>query len=92
MIMKTQITPKKTVEKKARVTQKSRSSRSIMSMTGSIHDEKTAAMNSLLPQEEIASRAYKIWQEQGCPEGFDEMHWRLAEQELLSVSSEGFGA
>ena len=90
--MKTQNTSSKTVAKKPRVAPKSPSPRSIMSTTENIPDEKKTAMNSLLHEEVIASRAYKIWQEQGCPEGFDEMHWRLAEQELLSVSSEGFAA
>ncbi len=30
--------------------------------------------------DEIATLAYKIWQEQGCPEGHEEQHWRQAEQ------------
>lgn len=87
--MKTQIKPMN--PKKAGITQKRSSPpRSILSTTGNIHYENKGAMNSRLKEEEIASRAYKIWQEQGCPEGFDEMHWRLAEQELLGASSEAF--
>ncbi|WP_395747889.1 DUF2934 domain-containing protein [Prosthecobacter sp.] len=32
-------------------------------------------------REEIAALAYKIWQQQGCPVGCEEQHWRQAEQE-----------
>jgi len=28
----------------------------------------------------IRERAYRIWQEQGCPEGRDEAHWHMARQ------------
>ena len=33
---------------------------------------------------EIAARAYKLWEQNGQPEGRDEEFWRLAEQELLN--------
>ena len=33
--------------------------------------------------EEIALRAYSIWQKEGCPEGQAEWHWLKAEKELL---------
>jgi hypothetical protein len=32
--------------------------------------------------EEIAVTAYLIWQEQGCPDGYDREHWRLAIERL----------
>ena len=35
-------------------------------------------------EKEIAARAYKLWQENGMPEGKDEMFWQAAEQELLN--------
>jgi hypothetical protein len=34
--------------------------------------------------EEIAARAYKLWEDHGKPTGRDEEFWRLAEQELLN--------
>ena len=86
--MKTQNTPKNIGVKKARAPQKAPGLRTHMGTTGDTHDEHNVIMKSLLKEEEeIASRAYKIWQEQGCPEGFDEIHWRLAELEILGVSS-----
>ena len=35
-------------------------------------------------EKEIAARAYKLWEQNGRPEGRDEEFWRLAEQELLN--------
>lgn len=32
--------------------------------------------------EEIALRAYALWQEAGCPDGQDVQHWLQAESEL----------
>jgi hypothetical protein len=32
--------------------------------------------------EQIAARAYAIWQETGCPEGCEQEHWYQAEAEL----------
>jgi hypothetical protein len=32
--------------------------------------------------EDIATLAYALWQEKGCPEGLSEEHWLRAEQEL----------
>lgn len=47
-----------------------------------VTDEKRAAAAFLPQPEEIAARAYKIWQQQGCPDGCEEQHWRQAEQEI----------
>jgi hypothetical protein len=33
---------------------------------------------------EIASRAYELWQERGCPVGSDQEDWFRAEEELRS--------
>ncbi len=55
-------------------------------------NEHHVAKQTLPQAEQIASRAYKIWQEQGCPEGCDEMNWRLAEQEILGASPGAFTA
>ncbi|MGE5539617.1 MAG: DUF2934 domain-containing protein [Gemmatimonas sp.] len=40
-------------------------------------------------QDEIAKRAYAIWQREGQPDGRDAEHWRLAEQELASENASG---
>jgi Protein of unknown function (DUF2934) len=39
----------------------------------------------VLTHEEIARRAYLIWEEEGRPSGRDKEHWRLAEQELMAL-------
>jgi len=31
---------------------------------------------------DIAKRAYEIWEEEGCPSGCEEQHWIQAEDEL----------
>lgn len=36
-----------------------------------------------LTQEDIAARAYELWQQRGCPEGDPETDWFAAETELL---------
>ena len=33
--------------------------------------------------EEIRQAAYKLWQEEGCPDGYDVQHWLKAETILL---------
>jgi hypothetical protein len=90
--MKTPALPKKEVAKKARVTPKSPGQRASMSSVENTHEKNNVTLNLLLKEQEIASRACKIWQEQGCPQGFEEMHRRLAQQEILGVSSGGCAA
>jgi hypothetical protein len=34
--------------------------------------------------ERIRSRAFKIWEEEGCPEGRSEIHWEMA-RELVAI-------
>ena len=36
-------------------------------------------------QEEIARRAYEIWQARGCPPGDGRQDWQAAETELLAA-------
>jgi hypothetical protein len=38
--------------------------------------------------EDIAIRAYELWQGNGCPDGCADEHWFLAEQELLNGRSQ----
>lgn len=38
-----------------------------------------------VPQEEIARRAYEIWQDRGCPAGDGSQDWRVAEAELVAA-------
>ena len=40
-------------------------------------------MQREIPQEEIAHRAYEIWEARGCPPGDGDQDWRAAEAELL---------
>ncbi len=35
-----------------------------------------------LTNEQIAARAYFIWQSKGCPQGQDDQNWREAEAQL----------
>lgn len=36
-------------------------------------------------RDEIAQRAYELWEHNGCPEGRDVDHWLTAERELLGA-------
>ncbi len=38
-----------------------------------------------IPQEQIARRAYEIWQARGCPDGDGSEDWRTAERELSAA-------
>ncbi len=53
--------------------------------------ESTPASNMKLDRsirtEEVATRAYHIWMERGCPEGTSTEDWLTAEKELLSMSA-----
>ncbi len=39
-----------------------------------------------LTHEQIAVRAYGLWQERGCPDGSPDVDWFRAEQELQMVA------
>ena len=42
-----------------------------------------AAAGAMAPATDlIATRAYEIWLESGCPEGCEQEHWYRAEREL----------
>jgi len=47
--------------------------------------------NSTVSKDEIARRAYAIWEARGCPPGDGADNWRAAEMELMSarVSRDG---
>jgi hypothetical protein len=38
-----------------------------------------------IDRDEIARRAYEIWQARGCPPGDGSDNWRAAEEELLAA-------
>jgi hypothetical protein len=39
---------------------------------------------NVISEDEIARRAYAIWQERGCPPGDGADNWRAAEAELMA--------
>lgn len=40
------------------------------------------ASNQIITTESIASRAYTLWEQAGCPQGCDLDHWLQAESQL----------
>jgi hypothetical protein len=38
-----------------------------------------------IPEEQIAQRAYELWQERGCPEGDGSQDWEGAKAELIAA-------
>jgi hypothetical protein len=42
-------------------------------------------LNTQVTQEEIARRAYEIWQSRGCPQGDGSDDWQAAEAELIGT-------
>jgi hypothetical protein len=38
-----------------------------------------------IPQDEIARRAYQIWQDRGCPPGDGSQDWEKAKAELIAA-------
>ena len=45
----------------------------------------------MLTHEQIAARAYCLWEERGCPHGSPEADWFRAEQELGAITSSTIG-
>ena len=43
-------------------------------------------------EDRIRDRAYQIWQQEGCPEGRDHIHWQMAVEQLGSEEREGNGS
>jgi hypothetical protein len=54
-----------------------------------IHEQQGADPTLGPTNDEIASRAYEIWNECGCPHGSHEEHWLQAEQELRARRTQG---
>ena len=53
------------------------------SISGLSQENENVTTTQSSPQsDEIAQRAYQIWQENGCQEGCEEQHWHQAEREL----------
>jgi hypothetical protein len=42
-----------------------------------------------VPEEEIARRAYELWQSRGCPPGDGGQDWDIAKQQLLAERGGG---
>lgn len=87
--MKTLSMPKKTsaAPKSAPPSTKKASSRAAknsITTTGAaaIQSENVTATYSSLQEDEIAQRAYQIWQSNGCQEGCEEENWHQAVREL----------
>ncbi|MDB6005314.1 MAG: hypothetical protein JWR15_2301 [Prosthecobacter sp.] len=89
--MKTQSPTKNIAAKKnSTSSKKSPGSKSLgTTATSSTRDDENVRTNSHggANNDEIAALAYKIWQEQGCPEGHEEQHWRQAEQAVARHST-----
>lgn len=54
------------------------------------HEVKAAPVDGDASYDEIAQRAYELWQERGCPEGSAEQDWFDATEQLRAarISSE----
>jgi hypothetical protein len=61
--------------------------------TAPMHQGNTGSMNSAVPHEKIAMRAYEKWCKRGCPQGSHMQDWFEAETELRAeMSRTGQGA
>jgi len=47
-------------------------------------EEREQRLDAAPAHQDIASLAYALWQERGCPEGSPEVDWFRAEEELSS--------
>jgi hypothetical protein len=56
------------------------------SMTG--HRQNQPQTRTDLSRDEVAQRAYQLWEAAGRPSGRDLEHWLQAEKELLSASQQ----
>ena len=68
---------------KTHATKSSPNQRAATSSSEQPQSDPNISMQSQLHEQQIASRACKIWQEQGCPEGHEAVHLKLARQEIL---------
>lgn len=73
--------------RKTRTTTKKRSNTTKKTTrTRNPRNAKTGAQLELKPtRDEIARRAYEIWQSTGCPHGRDQHNWLQAEKELAGM-------
>lgn len=80
--MKTQVQPKTASAKKTGDTSTSVIAKTAPVQKAGVNAGKSSTTSARKPAQkgDIAVMAYKIWQEQGCPEGREEQHWRQAEQ------------
>jgi len=87
--MKTQAEPKAATLKKTSTASKKNSTQTpkTKSTPAATSEAGSPITSAGLPPELIAARAYKIWQQQGCPEGREEQHWWQAEQEIVRDGS-----
>ena len=87
--MKTQANPKTATAKKATAGSKKSSVKKpqVKPAVATNHKGEKSATNSRPSTDEIAARAYKIWQQQGCPDGREAQHWWQAEQEIINDGS-----
>lgn len=87
--MKTQANPKTATVKKTSAGTKKTSSQTLKVKTSPSASQQVEKQISSdwPPVDLIAARAYKIWQQQGCPEGREEQHWWQAEQEIMRDGS-----
>lgn len=84
LTMKTQATPKTATPKATSARGKKTPAQKPLVKSGNDEAQPTekGTTNSSHLAEEIKARAYQIWQQQGCPEGLEEQHWRQAEREI----------
>lgn len=82
--MKTRATPKTATGKPTSVrNKKAPAQKSLVKTTADApHAADPVMTNSRPLTDEIAARAYQIWQHQGCPEGREDQHWQQAEREI----------
>jgi len=87
--MKTQANPKTATVKKTSAGIKKNSGQSLRekSSPSTSQQAENQISSDWPPADAIAARAYKIWQQQGCPEGREEQHWWQAEQEIIRDGS-----
>ena len=53
-----------------------------MAQNGAAHDDREREERG--HEERVRERAYRLWQEEGCPEGRAEAHWDMA-SELVAI-------
>jgi|GEM_PF-2978950 len=87
--MKTQATPKTATVKVTRASGKKTPAQKplVKTATDTAHAAENVMKNSRPLTDEIAARAYQIWQQQGCPDGREDQHWRQAEREITRDGS-----